>query len=112
MRLVVHLHFLPARKNLVPPVLFIPFGQGSRHVHLLNDVPPPHPGVVSAERNLPLLRRIRDNALLRPPEIIVKQILKPHPRNKQKVPPVLPTLHHIVHSPVRTNLPIVLSGSV
>src|SRR5229473_8161743 len=101
MRLVVHLDFLAARKNLVPPMLLIPLGQGSGHVHLLNNVPPPHPSVVSAERYLPLLRRIRDNALLRPPEVVIKQVLKPHPRNKQEVPPILPPLHHILNRPVR-----------
>src|SRR5437879_4795461 len=105
MRLIIHLHFLAARKNLVPPMLFIPLGQRSSHVHLLDDVPPSHARVVSAERNLPLLRRIRDNALLGSAEVVVKQILKPHSRNKQEVPPILPPLHHIIDSPVRTNLP-------
>src|SRR5580692_9378263 len=112
MRLIVHLHFLPARKNLVPSMLFVPLGQGRGHMHLFDDVAPAHPSVISAERNLPFLRSVRDNALLRPPEVIVKQILEPHPRNKQEVPPVLPPLHHIIDSPVRTNLPIVLPRSV
>src|SRR5580700_11679181 len=112
MRLIVHLHFLATRKNLVPPMLFIPLGQGSGHVHLLDNVPPPDARVVSAERNLPLLRSIRDNTLLRPPEVVVKQILEPHPRDKQEVPPVLPPLHHIIHSPVRTNLAIILPSGI
>src|SRR5258708_19509016 len=99
MRLIVHLHFLATRKNLVPPMLLIPLGQGSGHVHLLDDVPPSHARVVSAERNLALLRRIRDNALLRPPEVIVKQILKPHPPNNQQVPPILPPLHPTLDPP-------------
>src|SRR5580700_11025295 len=97
MSLVFHLHFLAARKNLVTPVLFIPLGERGRHVHLLNDVPPPHSRVVRAERNLTFLRSVRNNALLRPPEVVVEQILEPHSRDEQEVPAVVsPPLHHIL----------------
>ena len=81
-------------------------------MHLLDNVPPSHTRVVSAERNLPFLGSVRNNALLRPPEVIVEQILEPHPRNKQEVPPILPPLHNVVNSPVRPHLPIILPGSI
>src|SRR5271169_6244997 len=48
------LHALAAGKNLMPAVLLIPLGQRGGHVHLLDDVPPSHPGVVRAKRDLPL----------------------------------------------------------
>src|SRR5580700_5885871 len=112
MGLIVHLHFLSTRENLVPPVLLVPLGKRGRHVHLLNDVPPAHARVVRAERNLAFLRGIRNNALLGPPEVVVEQILKPHPCDEQEVPPVLPTLHHILNAPVRTDLPVILSRSI
>src|SRR5690242_16858802 len=53
-----------ARKDLMPAVLFVPLGERRGHVHLLDDVPPTHTGVVGAERNLAFLGGIRNNALL------------------------------------------------
>jgi hypothetical protein len=41
----------------VPPALLVPLGQRRRHVHLLDDVPPPHARVVRAEADLAFLRR-------------------------------------------------------
>src|SRR5882757_3865075 len=93
-------------------MLFIPLGERGRHVHLLDDVPPSHARVVSAERDLAFLRRVRNNALLRPPEVVVEQILEPHPRDKQEVPPVLPPLHYILNAAVRTNLAIIFSRRI
>src|SRR5271166_5724449 len=58
------LHALAAGENLMPAMLLVPLGQRGRHVHFLDDVPPTHPGVVSAKRNLSLLRGIRNDALL------------------------------------------------
>src|SRR2546423_11407407 len=84
MRLIFHLYFLAAGKDLMPPMLLVPLSQRGRHVHLLDDVPPSHARVVSAERNLALLRRVRNNALLRPPEVVIEQILEPHSLDEQK----------------------------
>ena len=63
-------------------MLFVPFAERGRHVHLLDDVPPADARVVSAEADLAFLRRIRDNALFRPAEIVVEQILEPHPSDE------------------------------
>src|SRR5260370_30700719 len=95
-RSIVQLHFLAASEDFMSPMLFVPLRKRSRHVHLLDNVPPAHTRVVGAERNLAFLRGVRNNALLRPPEIVVEQILKPHPGNEQEVPAVVPTLHHII----------------
>src|SRR5207253_8556516 len=46
----LYLYILPAGKNLMATMLFIPLGERSRHVHLLNDVPPAHARVVGTER--------------------------------------------------------------
>src|SRR5246500_5967805 len=75
-----------ANKNLMPPMLLIPLCQRGGHVHLLDDVPPSHPGVVSAKGNLSLLRSVGDNALLGPAEILVEQILEPAVRGGHVVP--------------------------
>src|SRR5271167_4504786 len=107
-----HFYILPARNDLMPSMLLVPLGQCRGHMHLFDNVPPTHASVVSTEGNLALLRGIRNNALLGPPEIVVEQILKPHPRDEQEIPPVLPPLHHIVDRPVRTNFSVILPGSV
>src|SRR5580692_8627877 len=93
------LHALPAGENLMPAVLFVPLAQRGGHMHLLDDVPPTHPGVVSAKRNLTLLRRVGDDALLGPAEIVVEQILEPHARHEQQVPPILTAPEYVVHGP-------------
>src|SRR5713226_10041649 len=108
MLLIFHADFLATRKDLVPSVLFIPLSKRGRHVHLLNDVAPAHARVVSAEADLAFLRSVRNDALLGAPEVIVKQILEPHPRDEQEVPPVLTPLHNVVNRPIRTNLAIIL----
>src|SRR5262245_34240726 len=69
---------LASRIDLVAAVLLIPLGQGSCHVHFLDDVAPSDPGVVGAERDLAFLSRVRDYALFGAAEIVVEQVLKPH----------------------------------
>src|SRR5437870_13454985 len=108
----LHLYILPTGKNLMATMLFIPLGERSRHVHLLNDVPPAHARVVGTERNLAFLCGIRNDALLRPPEIVVKQILEPHAGDKQEVPTVLPPLHNVINRPLRPNFAVVTPSHV
>src|SRR5947209_4048017 len=65
-------HAFAASENLVATVLFVPLRERRRHVHLLNNLPPAYACVVSAERNLSLLRGIRNDAHFGSAEIIVK----------------------------------------
>ena len=81
-------------------------------MHLLNDVAPSHTRVVGAEGNFAFLRGIRNDALLGSPEIVIEQILKPHPGNKQEVPTVLAPQLHIFNRAIRTNFPVVLARRV
>src|SRR5574342_406194 len=86
----VKLDAVAAREDLVPPLLFVPLRERRRHVHLLDDVAPADAGIVSAEGNLALLRSVRDDAALSPPEVVVEQILEPHSRDEQEVPAITP----------------------
>src|SRR5712671_3008997 len=100
------LHGLTARENLVAAVLFIPLRKRRRHMHLLDDVAPAHAGVVRAEGNLAFLRRVRDDALLGTPEIVVEQILEPHARDEQEIPAILAALLDIFHGAVTRHLAV------
>src|SRR5262249_46932356 len=69
--------------------------------------------VVRAERNLALLRSVRNDALLGAAEVVVEQVLEPHTRDEQEVPPVGgASLHDVVQRAVGTNLAVVASGDV
>src|SRR6266699_6039113 len=68
--------------NFVLPVVLVPLGHGRVFVHVLNDLPPAYTGVVRAEGNLTLLRRVRDDAHFGAAEVIVEQILEPHSRDE------------------------------
>src|SRR5579864_672940 len=96
-----------AGKNLMPAVLLVPLGQRGGHVHLLDNVPPSHPRVISAEGNLSLLRGVGDNALLCSAEIVVEQILEPHARHEQQVPAVAPSAQDVSHRPLTRDVAIV-----
>src|SRR4051812_26539157 len=104
------LHALATGKNLVTPVLLIPLRQSGGHMHLLNNLPPTYPGVVSAKRDLSFLRSVWNDALLGAPKIVVKEILKPHPRHEQQVPPVASPAHNVRHRPVAGDVTIVVFG--
>src|ERR1017187_1421321 len=96
--LIFHIHFFAACEDLVTPMLLVPLGERRSHVHLLDDIAPAHARVVGAETDLTFLRGIRNDALLGAPEVVIEQILEPHPSDKQEIPPVLPPLHHVVRS--------------
>src|SRR3989442_4677307 len=97
--------FLAAREDLVAAVLLVPLRERRRHVHLLDDVPPADAGVIRAEGDLPFLRRIRNDAALRAPEVVVEEILEPHARDEQEVPAVAAAHHLIVDRPVAADAP-------
>src|SRR6185437_3115776 len=78
-------NLLAAGEDFMASVLLIPFGEGGRHVHLLDDIPPAHARVVGAEADFTFLRSIRNDALLGTAEVVVEQILEPHAGNEQEV---------------------------
>ena len=71
------------------PVSAVPLRHGRILVHVFDNLAPANAGVVSAERNLPLLRSIGDDAHFRTAEVIVEEVLKPHSGNEQEIPGVL-----------------------
>ena len=99
------LDLLAAGVDLVTAVLVVPLRQRRRHVHLLDDVPPADAGVVGAERDLPFLRRVRNDAALRAAEVVVEEILEPHAGDEQEVPAVAAALLLVLDRPVAVDRP-------
>src|SRR5215813_6937585 len=91
-------HILAARENLVAAMFFIPPGQCRRHMHLLDDLAPADARVVRAERDLAFLSAVRDDAHLGAPKVVIEQVLKPHSRDKQEVPPVFATIEDVLEA--------------
>ena len=89
-----------AGEDFVPPMLLVPLGERGGHVHLLDDVPPAHAGVVGAEGNFAFLRGVGDDALLGAAEIVVEEILEPHARDEQEVPAILAALFDVIQGAV------------
>ncbi len=95
--------------DLVLSVVLIPLGHGRVLMHVLDDLPPTHAGVVRAEADLALLRRIRNDAHFGAAAIVVEQILEPHPGDEQEVPRIgLPALHGVFVRAVRRRLAVFL----
>ena len=61
-----------AGKDLVTTMLFIPFCHGRVLMHMLNYVAPANAGIVGAETNLTFLSSVRNDAHLRPPEVVIE----------------------------------------
>ena len=80
---------MPSGVNGVALVLFVPIFEIRRFVHVLDDLPPADPGIVSAEGNLAFLRAVRNDAHLGAAEIIVEKILKPHALDAEHAPVVV-----------------------
>src|SRR5262245_54137327 len=89
---------LAARENLVAAMFFIPPGQCRRHMHLLDNLAPADARVVSAERDLAFLSAVRDDAHLGAPKVVIEQVLKPHSRDKQEVPPVFASIEDVLEA--------------
>ena len=89
-------NFFAASKDLMSSILFIPFCHCGVLVHVFNDISPADASVISAETNLAFLSAIRDDAHLSAAEIVVEQILKPHPRNEKKIPAIRAALGDIL----------------
>src|SRR5215472_10961085 len=103
-------HGLAPGKDLMPSVLVIPLGERGRHMHLLDDVAPAYPGVISAEADLAFLRGVRNDALLGTPEVVVVEILEPHAGDEQEVPAIGAALLDVVDSAIARDLAVFLVG--
>src|ERR1700753_2318136 len=67
--------------NLMLAVVLVPLRDSRVLVHVLDDLAPAHTGVVRAEADLTLLRRVRNDAHFGAAEVVVEQILEPHTRD-------------------------------
>src|SRR5215469_2456691 len=67
----------------------VPLGDGGVLVHIFEDLAPADTGVVSAEADFTLLRAVRNDAHFGAAEVVVEQILEPHPGDEQEVPRIL-----------------------
>src|SRR5881227_777030 len=63
---------LAAGKDLVTAMLLVPFRDGCILMHVLNNVAPANAGIVGAETNLTFLGSVRNDAHLRPTEIVIE----------------------------------------
>src|SRR5580765_3369500 len=81
-------HIFGGGKYLVTAARFVPIHQRRRHVHFFHNLAPSHTCVISAKRDLAFLSCVGDDAHLSAAEVIIKQVLKPHARNKQEIPAV------------------------
>src|SRR4051794_30654912 len=71
---------LPLRVDGMPSLRAIPIRDARRGFHLLDDLPPANARVVGAKADLAHLRAVRDDAHFGAAEIVVEEILEPHPR--------------------------------
>src|SRR5205085_12013979 len=97
-----------AGENLVATFFFIPLGQGSGHMHLLDDIAPADTSVVCAEGNFTLLRGVRNDAHFCSAEIVIEQILEPHTRDKQEIPAIVSSLLDVLQSGIAADLAVIV----
>jgi len=108
--LLLDTDLLAACEDLVTAMLLVPLGEGSGHVHLLDDVAPPYAGVVGAEADLAFLRGVGDDALLGAAEVVVEEVLEPHSGDEEEVPAVAAALLDVFHGAVSGHLAVVAAG--
>src|SRR5215510_77353 len=89
-------------------MLLIPLRDCRVLVHVLDDISPTDSSVVGAERNLSLLRAVRNNAHLSTSEIVVEKILEPHARDEKEVPTIGPSFCNVLRTSVTANLAVIL----
>src|SRR5712692_9676779 len=65
-------NILAAGKDLVTAMLLVPLRNGCVLMHMLDDVAPANASIVGAETNLTFLSSVRNDAHLRPAEIIIE----------------------------------------
>src|SRR5437763_495029 len=82
--------------DFVFAVILVPLGDGRILVHIFDDLPPAHAGVVGAEADFTLLGGVRNDAHFSAAEIIVEKILEPHAGDEKEVPRIgLAALHGV-----------------
>src|SRR5215510_14355047 len=81
-------HVVTGGVNGVALVLLIPIFEVGGLVHVFDDLPPAHAGVVGAEGYLAFLRAVGNDTHLGAAEVIVEQILEPHAFNAEHAPVV------------------------
>ena len=101
---------LAAGEDFVTAMLLVPLGERGGHVHLLDDVPPAHAGVVGAEADLAFLGGVGDDALLGAAEVVVEEILEPHAGDEEEVPAIGAALFDVGHGAVGGDLAVVAAG--
>src|SRR5215218_6282723 len=83
--------------NFMAAMLFIPFSEVGRLVHVLDDLPPTHAGIVGAEGDLTFLSAVRNHAHLSAAKVIIEKILEPHAFDAEHAPVVSGTRFLLVH---------------
>src|SRR5437660_253837 len=81
-------NILATGKDLVTAMLVVPLRDGGVLMHMLDDVPPADASVVGTKTNFTFLGSVRNDAHLRPPEIVIESILEPHPSDETKIPTI------------------------
>ena len=104
---IAEVDLLPACEDLVTPMLLVPLGERRGHMHLLDDLSPPDAGVIGAETDLALLCGVGNDAHLGPAEIVVEEVLEPHPGDEQDIPAVIAAFLDIFHGAVGANLAVI-----
>src|SRR4030095_14848923 len=110
MLVAFQVNLLSFREDLMLAMFLIPFSHSGVLVHVLDDLAPPHAGVVSAEGDLAFLGRVRNDAHLSAAEIVVEEILEPHASDEKEVPGIFAPFLNIGHSPVGARLPVITAG--
>src|SRR5262249_40625338 len=110
MREAFQWHFFSTGINAMFSMFFVPFRDAGGLVHVLDDLPPADSGVVRTERDFPELGGIRNDAHLRPAEVVIEEVLEPHSGNEEEVPGILPACLDVLSRPVAANFSIALSG--
>src|SRR2546423_2470984 len=106
----VEIDLLTLGVDFMLAVRLVPLGDGRILVHVLNDFAPAYAGVIGAEGDFALLRRIRNDAHFGAAEIVIEKILEPHAGDEEEVPWILAALHGVVKLTIRRGLAIFLLG--
>src|SRR5208283_849359 len=94
-------------------VVLVPLGHGRVLVHVLDDLAPADAGVVGTEADFALLRAVGDDAHFGAAEVVVEEILEPHPRDEQEVPGILrAALHGVFVGALGRSLAILGCGTL
>src|SRR6266436_626946 len=94
----------------MPPMFFVPLSNGGVLVHVLDYVAPANTRVVSTEANFAFLCSAGNNAHLSAAKVVVKQILKPHARDKQEVPTIGAAFFDVLRTAIAANLSVIFSS--